>query len=189
MHFYKLFELKCVLAVCVHNHPIIIKIHPVFFFNLVKSFPLSQIEPISDACLCVTQTGPSHDCLIDSSVSAQTGLVSYLSPALSELSSVRYCWCRHEWLLSDWGVLLLDVIMNTAVLIYSRHLSHWRRSGLHLFMKGMRPPIYLNVSIFARIIRDPASPPEEVSVRFFYESLQIAFPNNVLISKFHDECG
>ncbi len=34
-----------------------IKIHPVFFFlNLVKSFPLSQIEPNSDACLCdVTQ--------------------------------------------------------------------------------------------------------------------------------------
>ncbi len=31
MHFYKQFELKCVLAVCVHNHPIMIKIHPVFF--------------------------------------------------------------------------------------------------------------------------------------------------------------
>ncbi len=32
MHFYKLFELKCVLAVCVHNHPIMIKI-PVFFLS------------------------------------------------------------------------------------------------------------------------------------------------------------
>ncbi len=30
MHFYKLFELKCGLAVCVHNHPIMI------FINLVK---------------------------------------------------------------------------------------------------------------------------------------------------------
>ncbi len=29
--FYLLFEHKCVLAVCVHNHPIMIKIHPVFF--------------------------------------------------------------------------------------------------------------------------------------------------------------
>ncbi len=29
----------------------------VFFFYLVKSFPLSHIKPISDACLCdVTQT-------------------------------------------------------------------------------------------------------------------------------------
>ncbi len=50
------------------------------FLNLVKSFPLSQIEPISDACLCdVTQTGRSHDSLIDSSVSAQTGFMSNLT--------------------------------------------------------------------------------------------------------------
>ncbi len=27
-----LFELKCVLAVYVHNHPIMIKIHPVVYF-------------------------------------------------------------------------------------------------------------------------------------------------------------
>ncbi len=26
-------------------------------------------------------------------------------------------------------------------------------------------------------------------VSFFYESLQITFPNNVLVSKCHDECG
>ncbi len=43
---------------------------------------------------------------------------------------------------------------------------------------------YLNVFMFARIIRDPASPTEEVSIRFFNESLQITFPNNVLVSKF-----
>ncbi len=48
--------------------------------------------------------------------------------------------------------------------------------------------IYINACMFARIIRDPASPPEEVSIRFLNESLQTAFPNNVLISKFHDEC-
>ncbi len=51
--------------------------------------------------------------------------------------------------------------------------------------EGNAPPIYLNVSMFARIICDPASPIEEVSVSF-YESLQIAFPNNVLVSRFHD---
>ncbi len=28
MHFYKLFEHKCVLAVCIHNQPIMIQIHP-----------------------------------------------------------------------------------------------------------------------------------------------------------------
>ncbi len=37
------------------------------------------------------------------------------------------------------------------------------------------PPIYLNAFMFVQIIRDPDSPTEEVSIRFFYESLQIAF--------------
>ncbi len=73
---------------------------------------------------------------------------------------------------------------NIAVVIYSQNLSHWRRSGLRLFLKGMYLPIYLNVFMFVQIIRDPASPPEEVSIRVFYESLQTAFPNNVLVSKF-----
>ncbi len=45
--------------------------------------------------------------------------------------------CRQECLLSDWGVLLLDVIMSIAVVIYSSHLSRWR--GLCLVLKGMRP--------------------------------------------------
>ncbi len=93
MHFYMLFEHKCVLAVCVHNHTIMIKIHPVFFFfNLIKSLPLSQIKQFSASCLCdVTQTQALPRLLIDSSVSAQTGLVSYLRPALSELLSVHHC--------------------------------------------------------------------------------------------------
>ncbi len=78
--------------------------------------------------------------------------------------------------LSVWGVLLLDVIMIIVVFIYSRHLSRWRRRGLRLFLKGMRPLIYLNASMFSRIIRDPASPTEVVSIRVFNESLQIAFP-------------
>ncbi len=38
--------------------------------------------------------------------------------------------------------------------------------------------------MFARIIRDPSLSTEEVSIRFVYESLQIAFPNNVLVSQF-----
>ncbi len=40
--------------------------------------------------------------------------------------------------------------------------------------------------MFAQIIRDPASSTEEVSIRVFYKSLQIAFPNNVLVSQFHN---
>ncbi len=33
---------------------------------------------------------------------------------------------RQEWLLSDWGVLLLDVIMNIAVVIYSQYGLLWK---------------------------------------------------------------
>ncbi len=52
----------------------------VFFFFLIwlNHFPFLK-------------SSRSHDSLIDSSVSAQTGLVSYLRPALSELSSVCHC--------------------------------------------------------------------------------------------------
>ncbi len=53
---------------------------------------------------------------------------------------------------------------------------------LHSFIHPFASPIYLNVFMFVRIIRDPASPTEEVSIRFFNESLQITFPNNVLAS-------
>ncbi len=48
--------------------------------------------------------------------------------------------------------------------------------------EGNTPSIYLNESMLARIIRDPAWWVQD----FLNESLQIAFPNNVLISKFHN---
>ncbi len=83
---YKLFELKYMLAVCVHNHPIMIKIHPVFFFYHFPFLKPSRSQmPVCD----VTQTrrhtdpGPSHDCWLT--------LAFYLRPALSELSSVCDC--------------------------------------------------------------------------------------------------
>ncbi len=76
---------------------------------------------------------------------------------------------------------------------HSRHLlptsELLKTQWITFVSEGNAPPIYLNAFIFARIIRHPASPPEEVSVRFFNESLQITFPNDVLVSKFHDECG
>ncbi len=56
-------------------------------------------------------------------------------------------------------------------------------------LKGVRLPICLNASMFARIIHDPASLTAEVNIRFFYESLQIAFLNNVLVIQSLDECG
>ncbi len=55
--------------------------------------------------------------------------------------------------------------------------------------EGKAPLIYLNASMFVQIIPDPASPTEEVRKGFLNESLQTAFPNNVLMSKFQDECA
>ncbi len=128
----QLFELKCVLAVCIHNNPIMIKIHPVFFFcNLVKCFPLSQAEP-SDG-------GPSHDCWLTVAFQHRLHWCLTSDPPWVSCHQLfhRRSRCRQEWLLSYCGVLLLDVIMNIAIVIYSRHLSGWR--GLRLVLKGMRP--------------------------------------------------
>ncbi len=79
--------------------------------------------------------------------------------------------------------------MNIAVIIYSRTSELLKMQWITFVCEGNAPPIYLYASMFTRIIPDPASHPEEVSVRFFNESLQITFPNNVLVSQFHDECS
>ncbi len=164
---YKLFEHKCVLEVCVHINPIMIKKTPSGFLN-----PYFKI-------FC---TGRSHN-------SGLTSL-SYLRPTLSELrelSSIVLTLVQGKtrclWL-SDWGVLLLDVIMNIAVVIDSRHLSRWRYRELMLllFWRECADPdlpkcIYVcaNHSISSFIYR-------RSECKGFYESLQIAFPNNVLVS-------
>ncbi len=61
--FYMVIEHKCVLVVCVHNHPND-KILPVLFFYLQKSLALSQIKPFSDSGqMYVTQAkAPPFDC-------------------------------------------------------------------------------------------------------------------------------
>ncbi len=62
--------------------------------------------------------------------------------------------------------------MNIEVVIYSQHLSHWRRSDYLCFWRECSPDLPKCVYVHTNL--------EEVSVRFFYESLQIAFPNSVL---------
>ncbi len=62
-----------------------------------------------------------------------------------------------------------------------------QRINFTFVLKGMCiSPICLNASVFMQIIRDLASSTEEVSIRFFYESLQIASPKNVLVCQFCD---
>ncbi len=129
MHFYKLFERKCVLALCTHP-PYNDKNPPSVFFYLLKSLPLSEIEP--SVRVTSHRRRPLPRVLIDSSVLAQTALVSYLCHQLFHCRSR----CIHEWFLSNWGVLLLDVIMNIAVVIYSVAAGQWGA-------QGHRPPFKL----------------------------------------------
>ncbi len=106
---------------CVHKHPIMIKIHPVFFFISFNTFPFLK-SCRSQMPVCVTSHRQAPPTIVWVTVAF------YPRPALSELSSVHHCFTA--CLLSDWSVLLLDVI--NAVIIYSRHLSRWRHGGLLL---------------------------------------------------------
>ncbi len=62
--------------------------------------------------------------------------------------------------------------------------EHSSRHLLPLFVKGTHPPIYLHASIFARIIRDPASPTEEVSVSFLMNLCKSPFLIMCLLASF-----
>ncbi len=124
---YKLFEHKCVLEVCVHIHPIIIKIHPVVF--LKSPFSNQAVLRFLSEWRSSAQTAPTiidwQDRLTLDPPWVNWELFIVSSPVQGKTRCLR---------LSDWGVLLLDVIMNIAVIIYSWHLSRWRCSGLRLFL-------------------------------------------------------
>ncbi len=159
-----------------------IKIHPVFVFILLNNFPFFISRHYQMPVYVMSHRAwPSHDC--------RWRLVFYLRLALSELSSVRHCFQRRSRDRRESPKRLRCFVVWCNNEHSSRHLlptsELLKTQWVPLFFKGMHPPIYLNAFMFARIIRDPASAREEVSIKLFYESLQIAFPNNVLVSKFH----
>ncbi len=115
-----------------------VKIHPVFLFVIsLNVFPF-----LKSRCLSVwhhTDGGPSHDCWLTEEFQHRLHWCLTSDPPWVSCHQLfqRRSRCRQEWLLSDRGVLLLDVLMYIAVTIYSRHLSRWRR--LRLVLKGICP--------------------------------------------------
>ncbi len=136
-------EHTCVLAVCVHNQPIIIQNQPVFFFLSTKIFLKSSRCQMT---VCVTSHRQAPPTTVWLTVAFQHRLdwcLIWSPPCLScrqsPIVSTPEQGRRQEYLQSDWGVLLLDVTMNIAVVIYSRHLSCWICRGLYLLLRGMPP--------------------------------------------------
>ncbi len=72
----------------------------------------------------------------------------------------------------------VPLLITTLLKCSGSTCAHWRPSS---WWRSRRPPSLPmprngTASMFAQIVRDPASSTEEVSITFFYESLQIAFP-------------
>ncbi len=174
MYFYMLFKHKCVLAVC--TQPCYIDTNPSSVFFYLKSLPLSQIEPILEACLCnITQTQAPPTIVwltvvfqhrLDWCLTLDLPCVSYHQSAI--VSTLEHK-MQTRMTPGDLGVLWLDVIMNISVVYYSRYLSRWRRSRLHLFLKGITLPlpIYLmHVCSHESFVIQPRTKKSEYAVFF-----------------------
>ncbi len=84
--------------------------------------------------------------------------------------------CNNEY--SSRHLLLTSEPLKMLNRLRGLTVNGLKRINVTFVLKGMRrSPICLNLSMFTQIIGDPASPTEEVSIRVFYEPLQIAFPN------------
>ncbi len=169
----------CVGSVCTH-HPIMIQILPVFFFIYLNLYPFLKTSPSQ------TDTLPT---IVDGQKPFNTDCTGVLPQTRPEWAVISCFTCRSRCRMTPKRLRCFVVGYNNEH--SSRHLlpSSEPLKRITFGFEGNAPSIYLNVSMFARIIRDPDSSTEEVSKVFLSESLQIAFPNNVLISKFHDECG
>ncbi len=121
-----------------------IEIHPVFFF----CYPYFKILFLKSGCSCQNsvQAPPT---IVDWQERFTLALPPWVSWELSSgAGKTRYLQ------LSDWGVLLLYVIMNIAVVIYSRHLTRWRRTQrikVTLIFK-VNAPLYTCISLNIHLI-------------------------------------
>ncbi len=123
MHFYKLFELKCVLAVCVHN-PIMIKIHPVFFLSTKIFTPFSNRA----VCLCdFTRTeAPPTNCWLTVVFQHRLHWCLTSDPPWVICHQLFHhrSRCRQEWLLIDCFVVGCNNEHSSSYLLLSS--ERWR---------------------------------------------------------------
>ncbi len=190
--FFKLFKLKFVGSVCTQppyndkDPPSVFS----FFYIWLNNFPLlKSSRSLMPVCVTSCRPRPSHDCLIDTSVLAQTGLVSHLRPALIELSSVCHCFNARADVDKNCSYKrLMCYIVGCYNEYSSRHLpltsEPLKTQWIRFIWEGNAPLIYLNASTFVQIIRDPASSTEEVSVRFLMNLCKSLFLIMCLLASF-----
>ncbi len=153
---YMLFEHKCVLEVCAHIHPIKIKIHPVIFFK--SPFSNQAVLRFLSEWRSSARTAPTI-------VDWQDRLT--LDPPWEswELSTIVSIPVQGKTRMSPKWLRCFVVRCNNEH--SSRHLllksEPLKTQWITFVFEGNATLIYLNVSMFAQIIRDPTSSTEEVS--------------------------
>ncbi len=167
------------------SHCVWYKILIIMFLNLYHFLKSSHLSVWRH-----TDGGPSHDCWLTGAFQHRLHWCLTSDPPRVSCHQLfhRRSRYRQEWLLR-----LMCFVVGCNNEHRSSHLlpssERLKRINVTFGFEGNAPLIYLNVSMFARIIRDPASSTEEVSTRFFKWIFVTRPPNNVLISQFHDECG
>ncbi len=166
---------------CVHIHPIMIKIHPVFFFLIpVLKSPFSNqavLRFLSEWYSSV-QTPPTivdwqdRFTLDPPRVSWELSASGAGEDKMSQIKWLRclVVGCNNEY--------------SRRHLLPTSEPLKTQRINVTFILKWMhRSPIYINVSMFARIIRDPASS-TEVTIRFFMNLCKLPFLIMCLLDSF-----
>ncbi len=158
---YKLFEHKCVCT-----HPSYNDTNPPCGFLKIPILKSSQIRLFWDSS--------QNDLVLYKPLPWELTRPSYLRPDLSELRALRHCvdsgagedkMSPIKWF--EVFSLVNNEYSSHHLLLTSEPLKR-QRINVTFTLKWMcRSPIYINVSLFARIIRDPALSTEEVSIRVF----------------------
>ncbi len=136
---------------------------------------------------CHTDGGPSHDCWLTVVFQHRLHWCLTSDPPWVICHQLFHHWsrCRQEWLLIDCFVVGCNNEHSSSYLLPSS--ERWR--GLCLVLKGKRPWSTSMRLCSCKSFLIQLHLQKKWGQGFLNESLQTAFPNNVLMSKFHDECA